>query len=428
MNWVDLTERLARELAGLEPQMVLVVHQKVQGSHYVQAFRTGETVTAKDMVHAEAVSSAALSSWLRFAPEAEQRLEEIGWERPEEEGNWTCDLTPAASSSDFRALAEMMVFALRDVQRAGAPQDLAYEAFRGSTFLSLPELGLDPAHPERVGEKHIASPLDSAHDLSTLPAPKPKRNKTAIRLAEAKANSDRDGYLEILQKADLYVAGTVVYSDGIYIKAFTAPPPEPHKETTLQALAEEWPQPHWQLAIDDGHPDAAYLDSLTIGRLAGTSARLVMQKVLPHPLVVHYLEGGYDRVAGYVHRVADVLQLSTPKQMYAALGLGHGNSPFSPEDDSVHVLRWHTRFGDMLRTPYGGPNEPALESMPGGWVIEHPPFDGTGFAPGTVTAIPEFKVDSMRLPHGAEIYRYDRSGKRTLVAIFDADGTRWVAM
>src|SRR5687768_8727731 len=109
MDWADFTERLARELAGLDPQMVLVVHQRSQGSHYVQAFRTGnsalgESAGGRDMVHAEAVSSAALSSWLRFAPEAEQRLEEIGWERPEQEGNWTCDLPPTAPASDFRAL------------------------------------------------------------------------------------------------------------------------------------------------------------------------------------------------------------------------------------------------------------------------------------------------------------------------------------
>ncbi|MEO3784439.1 hypothetical protein ABGB12_13975 [Actinocorallia sp. B10E7] len=502
MDWADFTERLARELAGLHPQMVLVVHRRVQGSHYVQAFRTG------DNVHAEAVSSEVLVADLRFDPVSEDRLAELGWQRPEAYGNWTFDLPFGSPPEAFRRLASIMVIALRDVQGAGLPSELVYEAFRDTVFLDLADLGLEQSDPLRPAEKHVSPPLAPVPKptppteppplaLQTQPLP-PERfpaepplapvpvlepepeqplqppppeppplrpqpaepvpygfapgepeptappaaesgpgasgsarsrlNKTAIRLAEAKANGDRESYLSVLLKAELYVAGTVVYGDGVYVRAFTAPPPEPHRVTDLQTLANSWPQPHWQLAIDDGHPDAGYLDPFTIAKIGGAPVRSVMQKVLPHPLVVHYLEGGYDRVAGYVHRVSDVLQLTTPKQMYAALGLGHRGSSFSPDDESVHVLRWHARFAETLRPPYGGVDETAMAAMPGGWVIEHPPFDGTGFAPGTGLAIPEFKVDSQRLPHAAEIYRFDRSGRRKLVALFDADGTRWVAV
>ena len=39
-----------------------------------------------------------------------------------------------------------------------------------------------------------------------------------------------------------------------------------------------------------------------------------------------------------------------------------------------------------------------------GWVIERPPFRGNGFAPGEGSdVIAEFKVDSARLPHGAQL-------------------------
>jgi hypothetical protein len=61
-----------------------------------------------------------------------------------------------------------------------------------------------------------------------------------------------------------------------------------------------------------------------------------------------------------------------------------------------------------------------------GWVIERPPFRGNGFAPGESSdVIAEFKVDSARLPHGAQMWRLNRGGE-TLVALLDADGPRWV--
>ncbi len=48
--------------------------------------------------------------------------------------------------------------------------------------------------------------------------------------------------------------------------------------------------------------------------------------------------------------------------------------------------------------------------IPGGWVIERAPFPGSGYAPGDGPAIPEFKIESQRLPHGAELYRLDARG------------------
>ena len=39
--------------------------------------------------------------------------------------------------------------------------------------------------------------------------------------------------------------------------------------------------------------------------------------------------------------------------------------------------------------------------------------------------IAEFKVDSARLPHGAQMWRMRRGRKETLVALLDADGPRW---
>ena len=53
-----------------------------------------------------------------------------------------------------------------------------------------------------------------------------------------------------------------------------------------------------------------------------------------------------------------------------------------------------------------------------GWVIERPPFRGNGFAPGRQRdVVAEFKVDSARLPHGAQLWRLERDGTETLVAM-----------
>jgi hypothetical protein len=61
-----------------------------------------------------------------------------------------------------------------------------------------------------------------------------------------------------------------------------------------------------------------------------------------------------------------------------------------------------------------------------GWVIERPPFRGNGFAPAESNdVIAEFKVDSIRLPHGAQLWRMDADGNETLAALFDADAPRW---
>jgi hypothetical protein len=39
--------------------------------------------------------------------------------------------------------------------------------------------------------------------------------------------------------------------------------------------------------------------------------------------------------------------------------------------------------------------------------------------------IAEFKVDSVRLPHGAQLWRVTPDGADELVAVLDADGPIW---
>jgi hypothetical protein len=150
-----------------------------------------------------------------------------------------------------------------------------------------------------------------------------------------------------------------------------------------------------------------------------------MQRTVPPAQLPYYLERGYDRVSGFVHRANEVAHLSTPRRLYRALGLAYTGAPFHDDDAEVHVVRWVAHRADLYRIPYGGQHEAGMRAMQG-WVIEGPPFRGNGFAPGDSDVIAEFKVDSVRLPHGAQMWRLDKEGNDTLVATFDADVGRWV--
>jgi YD repeat-containing protein len=155
------------------------------------------------------------------------------------------------------------------------------------------------------------------------------------------------------------------------------------------------------------------------------SGPVVMQKTLAAAQAPFYLERGYDRVSGFVHRASEVAHLRTPAELYGALGLGFSGSQFKPDEAEVYLLRWPAHRGNLYRIPYGGQHEAGMRAMQG-WMIERAPFRGNGFAPSEGRdVVAEFKVDSTRLPHGAQLWRLDRDGAEKLIALFDADGPRW---
>ncbi len=185
------------------------------------------------------------------------------------------------------------------------------------------------------------------------------------------------------------------------------PPPAPAQEL------DAGPAQH------DGLDDADLPDSLT-------GPWTVMQKVVPHTQVAWYLEQAYDRVAGFVHRVQDVVDLGTPSRLYESLGLLSEGSAFSMDDAEVHIIRWPAYRAALYRTPFGGQAEDALRTWgDSGWVVETPPFSGDGFAPGSGGSIREYKVDSLRVPHGSEMYAIGSDGSERFVARYDADRMVW---
>ena len=218
-------------------------------------------------------------------------------------------------------------------------------------------------------------------------------------------------------------------------------------------LIRNWPDPAWSFAVNPGTPIGAKYPGPQVIALASwaTDAGLVtdqedrgenaapipdrvrdsaqhatvMQKTVPNEQVDYYLERGYDRVAGFVHRANEVEHLHTPAELFAALGLVHDGSPYIADAKEAFVLRWPAYRPSLYRIPYGGQSEQALRAMDG-WVIERAPFRGNGFAPGEGRdVIAEFKVDSVRLPHGAQLWRMDADGSEHIIAIFDSDAPVW---
>ncbi|WP_435149490.1 SseB family protein [Micromonospora aurantiaca (nom. illeg.)] len=221
-------------------------------------------------------------------------------------------------------------------------------------------------------------------------------------------------------------------------------------------LIRRWPDAAWSFRVNPGSPVGATYPGEQVLALANWAAEVglgddpepaaapqpaerqrpeaptiaanrpvTMQKVIAASQLAYYLERGYDRVSGFVHRAGELAHLRTPAELYGALGLGHPGSPFSPDDEEIYLLRWPAYRPSLYRIPYGGPNEAAMRAMEG-WVIERPPFRGNGFAPGESSdVIAEFKVDSARLPHGAELWRVGADGDSRLVAVLDTDELLW---
>jgi SseB protein N-terminal domain len=157
----------------------------------------------------------------------------------------------------------------------------------------------------------------------------------------------------------------------------------------------------------------------------GGGAPLVeLQKVIAHDDLPGYLRDGRNLVTGFVYPAEGLRHLTTPAALYAGLGLLYDGSPFQQTDTEVHVLRWLAHCPILYRLARGGPDE-ATRLSNRGWMVEPAPFRGTGVSAGDAQ-VPELKVDSVAVPHGAVLVKLTSGGAQTVVASFDADFASWL--
>jgi hypothetical protein len=339
-------------------------------------------------------------------------------------------------------------------------QDEERAALNGSAVADRPEAPPAPIDPDFVPANAVESDLlDAASDGNT------DAFLSTLLLAKVLLPPAEGADVATLPGDDGFTWRTEEVEGEQYVVVFTsrdrlgdhlAEAPEAIPVKFVQ-LIKAWPDPSWSFAVNPGTPVGATLPGSQIVALASWAAEVglgadeaeepapaeepaappqqparpsgdgptVMQKSIAPTQVDYYLERGYDRVSGFVHRAHEVAHLRTPARLRAALGLSYEGSPFAADAAELYVLRWPAYRPGLYRIPYGGQHEAGMRAMEG-WMIERAPFRGNGFAPGDSSAVvAEFKVDSARLPHHSELWRVTAEGVEELIALLDADGPTW---
>ena len=118
-----------------------------------------------------------------------------------------------------------------------------------------------------------------------------------------------------------------------------------------------------------------------------------MRKVVPPRMVGPYMSGQRGVIAGYVHRVRDIV-LRNPADAFYALGLGYEGSDFKPDLPELYFLRWQSREID-------------------------------GYVPLSARGIPgraEFYLEPIQIPVGTALCRLADAGDETVARY---DGLAW---
>lgn len=207
------------------------------------------------------------------------------------------------------------------------------------------------------------------------------------------------------------------------------------RAVSFPELAAGWPDTRWGLAVDAGAEHPFFLESGTVARLAAPTLvqdaevepdRLppVVQQVLSPADVADRLGADEGRVSGYVHHARDTAHLGAPTAVLDAVGRGHETDDLLSGTGSITLLRWAVVGRELYRTPLGGTDEERRDAV-AGWVVEEPPFTGTGFAsPDSV--VREYRVQGLPLPHGAQMFELEPDGTERRRAVWDGLRETWV--
>ncbi|GAA3230244.1 hypothetical protein GCM10010468_60580 [Actinocorallia longicatena] len=433
MEWSEFAQRFALELAGLDRDTILIVRERDESRHYVQAMRE------PDRLYAESVSNNFLDGHLTLTPADEEVLVEAGWRPPTADwppANWWTELPPESGHGAFALLADMMVTALRDVQGVRRPLDLVYESFHrhGTGLIELAGLGIDVSDPSRV----------TARRAAPVPAPVAAAPLEQQLLA-ARERGDHLGYFDLLLDAELLLPAsgpavedpgltehTTVVRDGVtLLPAFTSPQALMsagyaglHRRTTLAVLAAAWPDPAWRLTVNLGGPSEISLDAAMLSRLDA------IQRSSPHSTVSDGLP------------ITDLLTTGPiPPDLLVPGAL--------PHRDLTRDL--HREFPRELPPPRVNGREPENDPLSPAYRFPEEDRPPTGSVlpasvlPASVLPAPPLPLPDVqaangasrphegdvrlaapgrpiRLPHGAELFSGDE-----LTAVYDASSGQWAA-
>ena len=139
-----------------------------------------------------------------------------------------------------------------------------------------------------------------------------------------------------------------------------------------------------------------------------------MQKVIPNNDISKYLDGSYTQVGGYVTKYDNVSSLTKYNDIYESLRLDYPGTAYKVDSDSsLGVIRFKTPNAEQFEIPYG------IDL--GGTITDAPPFTGNGFTKAmNDNIIPEYKCNSfLDVYDGAELYKIDKNGIETLIAVFN---------
>lgn len=151
----------------------------------------------------------------------------------------------------------------------------------------------------------------------------------------------------------------------------------------------------------------------------------LLQKALMPAQSEAILRGGWDQLAGFVVRAADVAWARTPAELIEAHGLGFAGSPLGDSSEHIDVLRFLPSPTMQLITATGG-IDAATRARTGGPFVDRAPFTGTGFVHTPGHVIPLWWLVPARIAPGTELVRIDRSGSAVVRARYVDVGTGWI--